>query len=433
MALSKEKNERLTRVGPGTPGSELLRRYWFPIAASSELEKKLTKKVRLLGEDLVLYRDKSGNLGLVEERCAHRKASLEYGIIEPEGIRCQYHGWLYDNKGKVLEQPNEPAGKGFKDRVCITAYPAQELGGLVFAYLGPEPAPMLPKWDLFVRDDVIRTIGYCVVPCNWVQIMENSMDPVHLEWLHGRYFEQVFEQQGRSAEGWAFSKHHVKIGFDPFEYGIIKRRLLEGQTEDADGWSVGHPVVFPNLLRVGDGGIHSFQIRVPMDDTHTYHIWYSCFVLPEGVEAPKDYPITYWEAPLKDETGQHVVDYIDGQDMMAWVSQGEITDRTTERLGTTDRGIILYRQMLMEQMKKVEQGEDPICVFRDPEEAKNIELPQEEEVFAEAAVLFKVAKEWNTRYAPNIDEIIEICSQGRRKKDRAEDEASLYDSAASAG
>lgn len=409
MPISKVKNERLTQVGPGTAGGELLRRYWYPVAVTSEMENRYTKKVRLLGEDLVLYQDKSGNYGLVQESCAHRRASLEYGIIEPEGIRCMYHGWLYDDEGNCLEQPNEPEEKGFKNRIRITAYPVQELAGLIFAYLGPDPVPELPKYDLFTRDDVIRTVGTCVVPCNWVQIMENSLDPVHLEWLHGRYFEQVFEEKGRDVQDWYFSKHHLKLGFEPFEYGIIKKRLLEGQSEDSDGWKIGHPVVFPNILRVGDGAIQTFQIRVPMDDTHTYHIWYSCFVATDDdVEIPEDYPISYYEVPLRDDNGRFVVDYIDGQDMMAWVSQGETTDRTIERLGTTDRGVILYRQMLFEQMKKVENGEDPMCVFRTPEEAENIEMPQEKEIFGSGAALFKAAGEWNTRYAPNLDEMLEI-------------------------
>ncbi|WP_134704189.1 aromatic ring-hydroxylating dioxygenase subunit alpha [Ammoniphilus sp. YIM 78166] len=406
--LTREQNDTLTQVGPGTPMGELLRKYWFPIGAVSELETKPTKKVKLLGEDLVLYKDRSGNYGLVQERCPHRGVSMVYGIPEEDGLRCQYHGWCFNKKGQCTEQPNEPADSTFKNRIKIKAYPVESLGGLLFAYLGPEPAPLLPKYDLFVREDVIRTIGYAVIPCNFFQIMENSLDPVHLEWLHGRYFEHVFEQQNKDVENWYISKHHVKIGFDVFKHGIIKRRLLEGQTEDCDGWKIGHPVVFPNMLRVGDGAIHSFQIRVPMDDKNTYHLWYSCFIPGEGVEIPKDYPITYWEAPLTDEHGELVTDYIDGQDAMAWVTQGEIADRTEEKLGTSDKGIIMYRQLCMEQIRKVENGEDPMNVFRNPEENENIELPQEHDIFMEGPMLFKVAKEWNTRYAPNIDEILDI-------------------------
>lgn len=415
--LTKEQNELLTRVGPGTPMGNLLRRYWFPVSASSELTQVGTKKIKLLGEDLLLYRNKSGKFGLIQERCPHRGVSLAYGIPEEDGIRCQYHGWCFNHKGACTEQPNEPESSTFKDRIKVAAYPVEELGGLIFAYMGPEPVPVLPKFDLFVRENVIRTIGYAVIPCNWLQIMENSLDPIHLEWLHGHYFEHVFEQQGRHVDEWPITKHHVKIGFDKFEYGIIKKRVLVGQTEENEDWAVGHPVVFPNILRVGDYGAHSFQIRVPMDDTHTYHIWYTCFVPAPGIEVPEDYPISLYEAPLKDNQGNYVTDYIDGQDMMAWVTQGEIADRTNERLGTTDKGIIMYRQMLLEELAKIEKNEDPICVFRDPETAEYIKLPQEEDKFSEGNLLSGVAKDWNTRYAPNLDEIISLCNYGKPMAD----------------
>jgi 5,5'-dehydrodivanillate O-demethylase len=176
--LSREENELLTQVGRGTPMGQLLRRYWYPIAASSELIERPTKAVRILGEDLVLYRDKQGRPGLIAPQCAHRRMSMLLGIPENDGLRCPYHGWLYGSDGKCLEQPYECAedpDSAFKDRIRLTAYPAKELGGLVFAYLGPEPAPLLPRWDLLVRDGVLRDIGAAVIPCNWLQIMENAL------------------------------------------------------------------------------------------------------------------------------------------------------------------------------------------------------------------------------------------------------------------
>ncbi|GMA65209.1 Rieske 2Fe-2S domain-containing protein [Alicyclobacillus fastidiosus] len=139
--LNQERNTMLTSVGPGTPMGNLFRRYWLPIAAASELEGEWTKKVRLLGEDLVLYRDRSGKLGLIGERCAHRGVSMTCGIPEENGLRCPYHGWLYDATGQCLEQPNEPSTSTFKDKVKLPAYEVEELGGLIFAYLGPKPAP----------------------------------------------------------------------------------------------------------------------------------------------------------------------------------------------------------------------------------------------------------------------------------------------------
>ena len=123
--LTAELNEKLTRVGPGTPGGNLLRRYWYPVAAIAELNNRPTKRVRILGEDLVLFRDRSGNLGLIDERCAHRRISLYYGIPEPDGLRCPYHGWLYDGEGNCLEQPAEPVGSTFKEKIKMRAYPVQ--------------------------------------------------------------------------------------------------------------------------------------------------------------------------------------------------------------------------------------------------------------------------------------------------------------------
>ncbi|MEK4009974.1 aromatic ring-hydroxylating dioxygenase subunit alpha [Peribacillus sp. FSL M8-0224] len=408
--LSKEQNEDLIQVGAGKPMGELLRRYWHPIAISTDVEKIGTiQKLKILGEELVLYRDKSNNLGLVADRCAHRGVSLEYAIPEECGLRCQYHGWLYDQTGQCVEQPNEPENSTFKKRIKISGYEVRELGGLVFGYMGPKPAPELPNWDLFVQENVIRTIGYAEIPCNWVQIMENSLDPTHLEWLHGHYFEHVFEQQGRPQNEWPITKRHLKIGFDEFDYGIIKRRVLEGQTEENEDWAVGHPIVFPNYLRVGDSGAHSFQIRVPIDDTHTLHFWYTCFVPAEGIKVPENYPISSYECPIYDENGKFVTDYIDGQDMMAWITQGPVADRTVERLGTSDKGIIMYRQMLKRELKKLKNGEDPKCTIRDPQQNQYIELPQEEDKFSEGGLLSGVAIHWNTRYAPNLHEIIEIC------------------------
>src|SRR5437899_11045892 len=151
--LSQEENEKLTRVGPGTPMGELLRRYWHPVAATSELIDRPTKAVKVLGEWLVLYRDKKGRPGLIGPQCAHRRMSMLLGIPENDGLRCAYHGWLYDRNGKCLEQPYEQAedpNSNFKDRLRMPAHPVQQPGGLILAYLGPAPVPPLPRWALFV-------------------------------------------------------------------------------------------------------------------------------------------------------------------------------------------------------------------------------------------------------------------------------------------
>jgi 5,5'-dehydrodivanillate O-demethylase oxygenase subunit len=382
--LSKEANERLTQVGMGTPMGELLRRYWYPVATLPELLQEPVLAVTLLGENLALYRTNSGELGLIAQRCPHRGASLAYGIPEEDGLRCPYHGWKFSRTGNCLEQPAEPEDSTFKDRVHIPAYPVQEMGGLIWAYLGPQPAPLLPRFDLFVRDDLEREIGITRLPCNWLQIMENSLDPVHLEYLHSVYMNYVLKRQGKPAA--STTKHHERIAFDVFEYGIVKRRLWEGDSEDSDEWQVGHPILFPNILSVGEGGRAQFQIRVPIDDTHTYHVWYRTKPRSDGA-LPQDHAsIPVLDYAYKHEDGRLAVDTVSGQDMMVWVTQGGISDRTTERLGTTDKGIILYRSLLEEQIQKVQRGEDPMAVVRDP--AKNrpmIDIQRERNPFQVSA------------------------------------------------
>src|SRR5262249_28012471 len=148
---SAEVNERLTRVGPGTPCGELMRRYWIPIAPAIQLDEKPVRKVRILGEDLVLFRSERGELGLIGHRCLNRAVDVQYGMPDRDGLRCPYHGWMYGTDGRCLDQPLEDPASPLKDRLKLPAYPVEELGGLVFAYLGPQPAPLLPPWDLFVQ------------------------------------------------------------------------------------------------------------------------------------------------------------------------------------------------------------------------------------------------------------------------------------------
>jgi 5,5'-dehydrodivanillate O-demethylase len=404
--LTAEQNQNLTSVGAGSPMGEMMRRYWQPIAGISELDERPVKHVKLLGESLVLYRDRSGGLGLIGDTCAHRRISMLYGIPEEEGLRCPYHGWMYDGTGQCIEMPGEAPDSTFASRVKIAGYPVQELGGLVFAYLGPEPAPLLPRWDLLVMDNVVRDIGVTEIPCNWLQCMENSMDPVHTEWLHGHYYNYVL---GRTAEqdprGERFTQrvvpHHVKIGFDVFEHGIIKRRVREGRSEEAGEWNIGHPILFPNMLRVG----WTFQIRVPMDDTHTYHIMYGVYPAPPGATDHQQETIPVYDIPMKNERGEHITDFVLGQDMMAWATQGSLAERDLERLAESDKGIILYRRMLQEQMGIVEDGGEPINVFRDPEKNRFINIPVERSL--ESGARAGALGSGQAPYSPLIDEIEE--------------------------
>ena len=403
--LTAEKNELLTRVGPGTPMGSLLRRYWFPIAAAVELERWPTKKVRLLGEDLVLFRDFSGRLGLLEEQCPHRRASLVYSIVDDEGVRCAYHGWKFDCEGRCLDMPPEPPETVLRERITTTAYRVQELGGLVWAYLGPEPAPVLPRYDLLVWDGALRDIGHALLPCNWLQIMENSMDPHHVEHLHGHYMGFLKHQSGETGPV-VLPRKHEKIGFDLFEHGIIKRRVLVGGSEDDEDWKIGHPLVFPCTLRVGSGGHYQFQFRVPVDDTHTWHVWYNTYK-PEGVDVPRQDEIPLYEVPFLDERGDYILDFVDGQDIMTWVTQGAIADRTRENLARSDKGILLLRRVLEEEMEKVSRGEDPLAVVRTEHEV--IELPQEVHKFLDGAGFrTEFLTLGQARYSPIRDQVLKL-------------------------
>ena len=409
--LTVEENERLTHVGAGTPMGNLLRRYWHPIAAASEIEGRWTMRVRLLGEDLVLYRDRSGGLGLVTEACPHRRASLAYGIPTANGIRCPYHGWEFAADGRCTDQPNEPADSTFATKVHTAAYPVRELGGLLFAYLGPLPVPVLPRLDGFVAEGTIRAIGHAVIDCNWLQIMENSLDPVHAEWLHGHYAEFVREREGVKLPG---SRKHVKIAFDEFPHGIIKRRLLEGQTEDSDDWTIGHPVVFPNILALGNAGSiwheYRFQIRVPVDDTHTKHYWYSAFVPPPGADvAPHLLERVHgYEVPLVDAQGEFLVDTVYGQDVMVWVMQGPIADRSRESLAWTDRGVTFYRKMLLREIATVERGERPKHVTYDAADDVVIDLPLEKSKYFRADGFEKLMRGHFVRFSPILEDLVAL-------------------------
>src|SRR6266545_3176445 len=208
--LSKEENELVTRVGPGTRAGEMLRRYWWPVGFTEHVkEKSSPTKVRLLGEDFVLFRDGGGRLGLVELHCSHRGTSLEYGRVEDRGIRCCYHGWLYDVNGRCLEQPAEPADSTFKDRIQHPAYKAQEIAGFIFAYIGPEPAPLLPRYDLFFEESGERVIGAGTEYCNWLQRAENSVDQTHLVALHAPEYPHMALK--RPEIGWQQTVYGAKI------------------------------------------------------------------------------------------------------------------------------------------------------------------------------------------------------------------------------
>ncbi len=357
--LEQETNELLCRVGSGTPMGDLLRRYWMPVAPKVEVDEKGKRPVKILDEDLLIFKDGKGRYGLVQEACSHRGTSLSYGMIEEDGIRCPYHGWKYDVNGKCLEQPAEPPESTFKDTIKHPAYPVRELGGLLFAYLGPQPVPLLPNYDILVREDWVRRIEiHPVLDCNWLQPMENSVDPAHLYWLHG-------------LTGGAPATRDERMEFELFEYGMYKYHYGRKRMEV-------HPVVFPNILR-GTGNV--IHYRVPVDDTHTRIIYVIYSPTQDGKPSGQEEVPFKYIGPIKeayDDFGfqryKHHMKTFASQDAMAWETQGPMADRTKEHLASSDRGIVMFRQMLRLQMEAVKRGEDPMGVIREPEKNRLIEF-----------------------------------------------------------
>jgi 5,5'-dehydrodivanillate O-demethylase oxygenase subunit len=363
--LSRQENDLLTSVGRGTPCGEMLRRYWWPIGFSELVtEKQTPTKVRLLGEDFVLFRDGALRLGLLELHCSHRGTSLEFGRVEDQGIRCCYHGWLYDVAGRCLEQPAEPAESTFKDRIQHPAYKVQEIAGFIFAYLGPDPAPLLPRYDLFLEENGERVIGAGTEYCNWLQRAENSVDQTHLVALHAPEYPQM-------------ALKRPEIGWQKTVYGAKVTMHVPGVSKPKHShW------VFPSHTRhttarkdrVPD---HAIRFRVPTDDTTTKTFWLR---FTPNDEANRGRPLRLKTVGFEDDKPGIYTRVDDGwwgiashdQDRVAQESQGEIYDRTREHLGASDEGVILLRQTIKESIEAVRQGQDPFWILRSSEENNKI-------------------------------------------------------------
>ena len=363
--LSKEENELLTRVGPGTPAGEMLRRYWWPVGFTEHVkEKGRPVRTRLLGEDLVLFRDGNGRLGLLGLHCSHRGTSLEFGRVDDRGIRCCYHGWLYDVRGRCLEQPAEPEDSRFKDRVQHPAYQAEEIGGFIFAYIGPEPAPLLPNYDLFLREDGEREVGAGHDYCNWLQRAENSVDQTHLVALHASEYPHLALK--RPVIGWERRDYGAKISMQV--PGISKPKFSH--------W------IFPShtrhtTARKGRKPDHAIRFRVPMDDTNTMTFWLRFY--PYG-EEDRSKPFLLKTLGFENDQAGVYERVDDGwwgvashdQDRVAQESQGPIYDRTKEHLGASDQGVIMLRTMIKESIDAVRHGKDPVWVLRDSAQNETI-------------------------------------------------------------
>jgi 5,5'-dehydrodivanillate O-demethylase len=343
-----------------------------------------TKIVRLLGEDLVLFKDRSGNVGLLADHCAHRGASLLYGRVEERGIACAYHGWLYDTAGNCLECPAEPTGSKFHLTVKQRAYPVRAHYGMYWAYLGPLPAPELPRYDLAEMGPITVIKLTPQFDCNWVQILENHVDQSHVVILH----QDTSGGKPATNTTRGFIDDLAAMEYSETPFGIKRKQVRKTGYVDTD------LIAFPCVQRI----FNDFSIKVPIDDTHTRQ--FSVYVdLHLGWSAGRDErartygsdradapPWSDWNGAIeyfsesaaegknppeaRHPKARYRMDVLRMQDVMAIETQGPITDRTTERLGTADRGVVLLREVLLREIDKVERGLDPIGVARTPEAAR---------------------------------------------------------------
>ncbi|HEX3244022.1 MAG TPA: Rieske 2Fe-2S domain-containing protein [Chloroflexota bacterium] len=383
--LSKEQNETITRVSPGTPMGEALRRYWMPALLESELPDPDCPpvRVRLLGEDLVAFKDTAGTIGLVAENCPHRGASLFFGRNEEEGLRCVYHGWKFNAAGTCVDMPNEPPESNFKHKVKVTAYPTVVRAGIVYTYMGPvEKQPPPPNLEWMRAPEGWCRVSKTYQDCNYVQALEGGLDTSHSSFLHRRLSKKgLANPRARST--------HPRLEVLTTDYGYMYASVRH-LPQDHQNYVRLYQYIMPFYqIRAADyesegNRAMNGHIWVPRDDNTSYVYNYKC---------NKDQPLSYedWQVSEHD-AGRGVQDFIPGtfhlkanrsndwfldreveknelfvgirgvntQDAALQETMGHIFDRSKERLGTADTAIIFMRRLLLQAAKDVAEGKDPI-------------------------------------------------------------------------
>jgi phthalate 4,5-dioxygenase len=429
--MQAEQNELITRIGPGTPCGALMRSYWQPAALIDEFDPRLdprmaerpVKAVRLLGQDLVLFRDGQERWGLVDRQCPHRGADLAFGRLEADGLRCPFHGWKFAVDGTCLETPAEPPGSTLCQRVRQRSYPVQLRSGVVFAWLGPEGSvpPALPAFDAFVAPASHSFAFKGLWSCNWLQAFEVGIDPAHPSFLH-RYLEDesldaAYGRQFRAAsvgevggERWPMTRVmrefcQPEIRFENVAEGLIRLTTLRPMTDDLTHVRVTHAAFPATFVIPLSETITITQMHVPVDDTHTY--WYSfftsfdapldketmraqrlaCVALPDY--APRKGRHNQWgfnpeEQRTRTYLGMGEED-INLHDQWAVESMGQIQDRTQEHLGTTDKVIMANRRTLLKAIATVAAGGRPPMALAGAAEAAALTGPDTIDCIAPAA------------------------------------------------
>jgi phenylpropionate dioxygenase-like ring-hydroxylating dioxygenase large terminal subunit len=401
--MSKEQNDLITRVGPGAPCGKLMRLYWQPVALVEELdERRPVKAVRVLGEDFVLFGDGKGRYGLLDRDCAHRGADLAFGRLEDGGLRCAFHGWLFDASGQCLETPAEPEGSTFCRGIRQRAFQVMERSGILFAYLGEGEPPPFPAFDCFVAPDAYTFAFKGLLECNWLQALEVGIDPAHASFLH-RFFadDDPSEGYGRQFRGQSDNTDmpltrllreydRPTIQVETTEYGmqiVTTRKINERHTHvRVTNQYFPHAFVIPM-----NSEMTITQWHMPVDDETCY--WYAIFTSfakpvdkvqmraqrlelyePPEYRSRKNRSNNYGFDPHEQahETYTGMGDDINVHDQWAVESMGRIQNRTREHLGQSDKAIIAYRKLLRRCIEQVQAGDAPTI---DPRQAAALRGP----------------------------------------------------------
>lgn len=389
--MSREQNDRITRVGPGSPCGALLRRYWQPIALADELDgPRPVRPVRALGQDFVLFRDEAGRIGLIDRDCPHRGADLAFGRLEDGGLRCPFHGWLFDVDGKCLDTPAEPEGSTLCTRIRQRSYPVTVRSGIVFAFLGEGAPPAFPQFDCFVAPDTHTFAFKGLIECNWLQALEVGIDPAHASFLH-RFFEdedtgKSYGRQFRGASDGSdlpmtyvlreFPRPQIEVETTDYGLRLTALRRISDATTHVRVTNLFFPQAFVIPM---SADMTITQWHMPVDDTRCY--WIAIFTsfgkpvdraamraqrlesyglpdyLPKKNRA-NDYGFDPYEQARATYTGMG--QDINVHDQWAVESQGAIQDRTREHLASTDKAIAANRRLLMRAIAAVEEGRAPL-------------------------------------------------------------------------
>jgi phthalate 4,5-dioxygenase oxygenase subunit len=396
--MRAEQNELITRIGPGTPAGRLLRNYWQPVALVDEFDGvRDVKAVQVLGEKFVLFRNSKGQFGLLDRHCPHRQADLAYGRWEEGNLRCVFHGWLFDITGQCLQTPAEPEGSRMCENIRQRSYPVIERSGIVFAWFGDGEPSAFPHFDCFTAPDAYTFAFKGYWDCNWLQALEVGIDPAHASYLH-RYFEDedTATSYGKQFRGKPSDSDlpitkvlrefdRPDISVERTDYGmrlITLRKIDERQTHGRSTH-----LLFPQTFVIPmNAEMTITQWHVPVDDYGCY--WYAIFTsftTPVDKKTMREQRLKTYPAPdykpiFNRENGwgfnaeqQNSATFtgmgfdINIHDQFACESPGRIADRTKERLGTSDKGIVLYRRMLLEAIEKNSRGEPTLMMLNEAE------------------------------------------------------------------